>query len=209
MIVVDRDRADAPQTARARDRILEAAYGLFSAHGVGAVGVDSIVARSGVAKMSLYRHYRSKEGLVLAFLAQREKRWTLDWLEAEVMRRATAPEARLLAIFDVFDGWFQRDDFEGCAFINVLLEAEADGAVHAAAVTHLSNIRAIVARLAGEAGLADAADFAQTWHMLMKGSIVAAHEGNRAAARQARHAGMLILAGWPRAGDGAALSPPP
>jgi AcrR family transcriptional regulator len=196
----------------ARDRILEAAYGLFSARGIGTVGVDSIVAESGVAKMSLYRHYGSKEGLVLAFLEQREKRWTVDWLEAEVARRADDPAQRLLAIFDVFDGWFRRSDFEGCSFINVLLEGGVQGPVHEAAVGYLSNIRRMISRFATEAGLADVAAFAQTWHMLMKGSIVAAHEGNREAARQARHGAAMILDAWPRTAgttSGANVSPSP
>jgi AcrR family transcriptional regulator len=53
--------------AGARERILGVAYELFSRQGVGAVGVDTIIARAGTAKMSLYRHFRSKEELVLAF----------------------------------------------------------------------------------------------------------------------------------------------
>ena len=72
--------------------------------------------------MTLYRHFASKDALVLAFLERREQRWTKDWLQAEVERRATEPGERLLAIFDVFDEWFHRPDFEGCSFVNVLLE---------------------------------------------------------------------------------------
>src|SRR5919106_6239860 len=86
----------------ARERILETAYRLFSRHGVRAVGVDRIVASSGVAKMSLYRHFRSKEELVLAFLQEREQRWTRDWLHAEASRRGETGADRMLAIFDVF-----------------------------------------------------------------------------------------------------------
>lgn len=206
------DQTIGSEPRKARDRILEAAYGLFSTRGIGTVGVDSIVAESGVAKMSLYRHYRSKEGLVLAFLEQRERRWTVDWLEAEVTHRTGDPVQRLLVIFDVFDEWFQRRDFEGCSFINVLLESGVHGPVHDAAVLHLSNIRTIISRFATEAGLADVAAFAQTWHILMKGSIVAAQEGNHDAAKQARHGGALILSGWPRAtspGPENAISPTP
>ena len=68
----------------ARDRIVDTAYDLFSRHGIRAVGVDRIVAESGVAKMSLYRHFPSKDDLVLAFLQERERRWTNEWLRAEV-----------------------------------------------------------------------------------------------------------------------------
>src|SRR6266849_6186703 len=112
----------ASRPASARERIDRAAYELFSRHGIRAVGVDTISARSGVAKMTLYKHYRSKEELALAFLRRREELWTHSWLEQEVERRAHAPAARLLAVFDVFDKWFRRSDFEGCSFVKVLLE---------------------------------------------------------------------------------------
>src|SRR3989337_1298111 len=108
--------------ASARDRILAAAYELFSQRGVRDVGVDEIISHSGVAKATLYKHFPSKEDLVEAFLENREQRWTLDFVEAESRRRGNTPEEQLLAIFDVFHGWFQRDDFEACSFINVLLE---------------------------------------------------------------------------------------
>ena len=107
---------------QARDRILDTAYDLFSRHGIRAVGVDRIVAESGVAKMSLYRHFPSKDDLVLPFLQEREQRWTKDWLQAEAERRGATAAERMLAIFDVFGEWFVIEDFEGCSFINVLLE---------------------------------------------------------------------------------------
>jgi AcrR family transcriptional regulator len=178
----------------ARERILEAAYDLFSRQGIRAVGVDSIIERSGVARMTLYRHFRSKDDLVLAFLERREARWTRDWLQNEVERRATDPRERLLAIFDVFDGWFQYPDFEGCSFINVLLEiADPAHTLHVASADYLARIRGFVAGLAGEAGVADPDAFARQWHILMKGSIVAAAEGDRQAARRAREIGALLL----------------
>ena len=148
--------------------------------------------------MSLYRHFQSKEGLVLAFMDRRARLWKEQWLETEVMRRAVDPEARLLAIFDVFADWFHARDFEGCAFINVLLESVPESPVRTAAAEHLASIRAFVERLARQAQLDDPADFARTWHILMKGSIVAAGEGHRDAARDARNAGVLILQTWPR-----------
>ncbi len=184
------------ETSQARERILEAAYALFATHGIGAVGVDAIVARSGVAKMSLYRHFQSKEGLVLAFLTRREQRWTVQWLEAEVLRRASDPGARLLAIFDVLHEWFQRDDFEGCSFVTTLIQSKPGSAVRRAAVEHLANMRAVIEGFAAAADLHDPAEFAQTWHMLIKGAVVAVHEGNRGAARAAHRAGILILQGW-------------
>lgn len=187
-----------PEATGARERILDAAYDLFSRQGIGAVGIDAIIARSGTAKMSLYRHFRSKDQLVVAFLAQRERVWTRDWLAAEVDARAADPEGRLLAVFDVFHDWFQKPDFEGCSFINVLLETPADGAVRDTAVGQLAAIRVILAELAAEAGLADPERFARTWHFLMKGCIVSAQEGLRNSAREARRAAEIIIEHWQR-----------
>jgi AcrR family transcriptional regulator len=193
-------RQAAPTSAKsgsgqARQRLLTAAYDLFSRQGIRAVGIDTIIARAGVAKMTFYRQFRSKDDLVLAFLEKREQLWTHEWLEAEVKRRAATPRRRLLAIFDVFDVWFHRRDFEGCSFINVLLEtAEPRDPVRKATTTHLANIRVFLRTLAQGAGVAHPDDFARKWHVLMKGSIVAAGEGDRLAARRAQEVGRLLLA---------------
>src|ERR1700676_5259537 len=85
----------------ARERILDAAYELFSRRGIQAVGVNEVIQRAGVATATLYRHFPSKEKLVLAFLDLREQRWTKDLIKAGAMRRGSNPEERLLAIFDV------------------------------------------------------------------------------------------------------------
>jgi AcrR family transcriptional regulator len=183
-----------PVETDARSRILEAAYALFSRRGIRAVGIDAIIRESGVARMTLYRHFGSKDELVLAFLERREQRWTKDWLQHEAERRAADPADRLLAIFDVFDAWFQREDFEGCSFINVLLEtADPDSVLHRASADQLARIRAYVAGLAREAGVADPERLAHKWHILMKGSIVAAGEGDHEAARRAREVAELVL----------------
>ena len=178
-----------------RERILETAYTLFSREGTRAVGVDRIIAESGAAKMTLYRNFASKDELIMAFLERREERWTRGWLQAEATRRGTTAAERLLAIFDVFDEWFAREDFEGCSFINVMLElASADDPVRQASVGYLSAIRDFLRGLAEQAGVEDADGFARQWHILMKGSIVAAGEGDREAARRARELGELLLA---------------
>jgi AcrR family transcriptional regulator len=178
----------------ARERILEAAYELFSRQGIQAVGIDAVISRSGVARQTLYRHFASKEDLVLAFLERREELWTKGWLEEEVNGRASEPAERLLAIFDVFDEWFHRRDFEGCSFINVMLEhPDPADRVHRAGVAYLAGIRGFLEGLARAAGIADAEDFARQWHILMKGSIVAAAEGDQDAARRAKRIGAALL----------------
>ena len=183
---------------RPRERLINAAYDLFSKDGVSQVGIDTILAKSDCAKASLYSNFKTKVELAIAFLDKREAVWTRGWLESEIKRRAKTPEGRLLAIFDVFDGWFHKKSFEGCSFINVLLESKSGSSVRQAAAIHLAKIRAIVRGLAEEANLREPEKFAQAWHMLMKGSIVSAGEGNRNAARDAKYAAQLILKGWKR-----------
>jgi AcrR family transcriptional regulator len=179
----------------ARERILDTAYELFSRHGIRSVGIDRVIEESGVAKATLYRNFASKDELVVEFLRMREERWTKGWLQREVERRAAAPDERLLAIFDVFHEWFQRDDFEGCSFINVLVEADDhESPVYEATAGHLEAIRGFLSELAGDAGLARPDDFARRWHILMKGSIIAAQEGDRDAARRSRQIGEILLA---------------
>ena len=113
----------ATPTASARERILNAAYELFSRRGIRAVGTDEVIERAGVAKATLYRHFATKNDLVLAVLQRREELWTHGLIEAQSEQRGNTPEEQLLAIFDVMHDWFQlRDGYEGCSFINVLLE---------------------------------------------------------------------------------------
>jgi AcrR family transcriptional regulator len=147
--------------------------------------------------MTLYRHFKSKQDLVLAFLDRRETLWTEDWLIREVSVRAADPKERLLAIFDAYHDWFQIEDFEGCAFVNVLLDYQADNPLHIAAAGHLAKVRAFVSELATRADIKDVPMFGDIWHMLMKGCTIAAAEGNRQAALQAKRAAKVILDNWP------------
>ena len=179
----------------ARERIDHIAYELFSRHGVRSVGVDVVVARSGVAKKTLYSHYPSKEKLALAFLQRREELWTRTWLQEGVKRRARRPADRLLAIFDVFDSWFRRSDFEGCAFIKVLLEHDDPAhPIRRSTEGHIRTVRDFVRELAEEARLPDPEGFARQWQIVMIGSIIAAYAGDRDAARRAKKLGVLLLA---------------
>ncbi len=186
------------QDAPARDRILDAAYDLFSRRGIRAVGIDAVIEQSGVARMTLYRHFASKEQLALAYLERRDLVWTRDWLQAEVERRADDGAGRLLAIFDVLDAWFQQGEYVGCAFIRVLLEtADDQDAVHEASRASLERIRDYAAELARDAGAADPDDVARQWAILMQGAIVSACAGDLGSARRARAIGELLLAPQP------------
>ena len=173
------------------DRILATAYELFSHRGVRDVGINELIERSGVAKSTFYRHFPSKDALVLAFLALRDQVWTVDLIVSEARRRGTTPEGRLLAIFDVFGDWFHRDDFEACTFINVLLEMGPEHPLGEASIGYLARIRGHIQALAEEAALVRPDEFARSWHILMKGSIISATEGDFLASKRAQQ-----MAGW-------------
>lgn len=183
------------QPATARERIDRTAYELFCRHGIRAVGVDIIVARSGVAKKTLYRHYPSKNELALAFLRRRDELWIGEWLKREIEGHAGTPGEKLLAIFDAFGLWFREPDFAGCPFLNAISEhGDRKHPVRKAALRYVGEVRALIVKLAKAAGVRDAKSFARQWQLLMMGSIMAAQAGNVRAARQAKALGKLLLA---------------
>jgi AcrR family transcriptional regulator len=106
----------------ARERILLAAHDLFYRDGIRATGIDRVIAESGVAKLSFYRHYPSKNDLVLAFLDHRHARW-MAWFEDALARHGGTPQALVPALRE----WFGSEGFRGCAFINSV--GELGGAV--------------------------------------------------------------------------------
>jgi AcrR family transcriptional regulator len=186
--------AETAPAGSARERLLSTAYELFTRRGVRAVGTEEVIERAGVAKATLYRHFPTKDDLVLAVLQRREELWTYQLVEAQSRLRGNTPEEQLLAIFDVFHDWFQqRGDFEGCSFINVLLEMGTTHPAGQASVAHLDNIRGIVRERAIAAGLLDVDNFARSWHILMKGAIISAAEGDLEAAHRAQKMARILI----------------
>jgi AcrR family transcriptional regulator len=178
----------------ARERILTAAYELFSRRGIRAVGTDEVIERASVARATLYRHFATKDDLVLAVLQRREELWTHGLIEEQSRQRGDTPEEQLLAIFDVMHDWFQlRDGYEGCSFINVLLELGADHPAGRACIAHIDHVRDIVRHRALAAGLTDVEDFASSWHILMKGAIILAAVGELDAAVRARRMACTLI----------------
>jgi AcrR family transcriptional regulator len=189
-----RPGASAPQSENARERILHTAYDLFAHNGIRAVGVDRIVAESGVAKTTLYRHFGSKDDLVVAALALRETLWSREWLQREIELRGGSATERLLGIFDLFGEWFRTDDYEGCLFMRTLLElGDRTMPSGAASVAALGRVHSWLVGLAEEAGVPDPARFAGQWQLLMLGSLAKAATGDVNAAGEARKVASLLL----------------
>ena len=177
-----------------REQLVQTALDLFCRDGFHATGIDRIVAESGVAKMTLYKHFRSKEELILAALGRRDERFR-DWISEAVEGKATEPADRLTAIFDVLSEWFADQPYCGCPFINAAAEfAGPDHPVHVAAARHKRLVWEYVRDLAQAAGARNPNDLAEQILLLMEGAIVVTQvTGDREAARQARGAAEILV----------------
>lgn len=162
-----------------RDHLIDTALRLFYENGFTATGIDRILAESGVAKMTLYKHFRSKDALILAALERRDTQFRA-WLFGH-MEKAGGPEAQLLALFDALETWFTGEafpalGFSGCAFINAAGEFSAqDHPAHRLAAAHKQAVVDHLTGLCAEAGFADAEALAERLALLKEGAIATAH----------------------------------
>ncbi len=154
----------------ARQRILDTAFRLFYAHGVRAVGVDRIIAESGVAKATLYKHFAAKDDLVLAYLDVVDETWT-GQLRAAAAAAGPRPADQLVGIFDALDRACRRDGYRGCAFINAAAESEPGSPVHARTLAHKDGVRSWLRDLAQTAGAANPDRLARTLTLLLDGGL--------------------------------------
>lgn len=105
----------------ARERILVTAHDLFYRDGIRATGIDRVIEQSNVAKVTFYRHYPSKNDLILAYLNYRHDTW-MRWLRETLARHTSSGSTPLDALLGTFAEWWNRPDYRGCAFINAAAE---------------------------------------------------------------------------------------
>ena len=177
-----------------RRHLMATAWRLFYRDGYRAVGIDTLLAEAELAKMTLYNHFPSKNELIVAVIRQRSAE-VLAGLKEAVEVAGDSPKQRLLAVFDWLEFLFERDDFNGCAFIRALSEfPEPSHWVHAAAWKHKQAVRKMLERLAAKAGAKDPAGLADELRLLIDGALVAAHAtGSAKPARIARAAAANLL----------------
>src|SRR5437763_3067098 len=117
----------------ARERILDTAFRLFYAHGPRGVGVDRVIAESGVAKATLYKHFPAKDDLVVAYLDRVDEVWRAQLAEA-AEAAGDDPRDRLVGTFDALATAARHAGYRGCAFINAAGECTPGSRVHARTV---------------------------------------------------------------------------
>lgn len=155
-----------------KDKLFQTAARLFYQHGYRATGVDTIAAESGIGKMTLYRHYPSKDDLIVAYLHDSDKDF---WNHFEQLTRsAPTPREKLLAFFRGLRDYVNTPDCYGCPFLNVAAEyPETDYPGHQAALEHKQSVRAWFRQLASEAGAKNPAVLADQLFLLMDGAYTA------------------------------------
>ena len=160
-----------------RDELVSVALRLFHKYGFHATGIDKILAESGVAKNTLYRHFKSKDELILASLRKQDEEFR-NWLMREVESRNDAVE-RLLAMFDVYEEWSRTPTFFGCMFINASAEfSDADSPIHAFCREHKRLVTRYIQDLANTANMFTSEHIATYWMLLLDGAVISTQVSN-------------------------------
>lgn len=185
----------AKTTSEARQRILATADRLFYQDGIRAVGIDRIIAEAGVAKMSLYKHFPSKDDLILAVLKHREES-VLEFFRSAMERHGMRMKDKLRAFFAALKDWFESPGFRGCAFQNAAVEL-ADPA-HAGTQfvrDHKRRFQEFLAGLIEESIGKAVVKVAPAVGLLVEGAIVTAViQGSPAPVDVARDAALKLVA---------------
>jgi AcrR family transcriptional regulator len=187
-----------------RDRILATASDLFYKEGVQNVGIDRIIAESGVAKMSLYNHFKSKDALIAVWLQEQHKSWRI-WFQRTVERYARKTgELPVLAIFDVLKEWAEKPDFRGCAFINSAVElVDPEHPGYQVSLEHQQAIFDYILSLVKGTGLPNPENLTEQLVILMQGATVVAmmqHQDKADVAMQAKAAAVTLVSDARRQG---------
>lgn len=156
----------------ARERLLDTAERLFYAEGVHTVGIDRVLAESGVAKATLYKNFGNKEGLVGAYLDRRHQRQVARVTAA--LERGGTPREQVLAVFDSQTELFARPDFRGCAFAAATAEGPGGGPNEERSRTYRNYVRTVFCGILDGAGVADAESVAARLHLIYDGAQMSA-----------------------------------
>jgi AcrR family transcriptional regulator len=189
---------DPPKTGR--EWLVAAAVELFYRNGFGAVGVDQVIASAGVTKTTFYKHFESKDDLMVAAVKRRDEWESVAWDRAIRKLAGDDPVKQLLAMLDVMDLWFNDPEFHGCMFMNTAAEfPNPHDPVHEAAAAFRRKARDHRRNLAQAAGAdAESAEtFADCLTALIEGAFILRHTHNRNdAARVVRPAVAQLIAAY-------------
>jgi AcrR family transcriptional regulator len=175
---------------------MDAAFECFNFDGIRGVSADTIIERADVAKMTLYKHFPTKDALAAAYVRSRSDQW-MQWLIDRVKRPGHRPSKQLLAIFDALEEWFTSRDYYGCPFHRAAGEfPDLKNPIHKEAIRNKQELRQFVTQLVAEAGLPNRASLVDELIILMAGSEVMANiEGPANHATVARRVATRLIRG--------------
>lgn len=177
-----------------RDELVHKALKVFYRNGFNATGMDTLVKETGISKTSMYKHFRTKEDLILAVLRLRDENFR-NWLYRRMEELAKSPMDQLIAMFDALEEWFGEPGFKGCMFIKASSEyQDASHPIHKQSADHKRLLERHVTDLALKAGLAKPGELARLLLLLKEGAIATAHlKHTENAARDAKAAAIVLL----------------
>lgn len=161
-----------------RDELVQKALQAFYRNGFHATGMDRLATETGISKTPMYKHFRTKEDLILAVLRLRDEHFR-NWLYRRMEELADTPRQQLLALFDALEEWFDEPGYQGCMFIKASSEyQEASHPIHQQSADHKRLLERHMTELAEKAGLANPSAIARQLLLLKEGAIVTAHLGH-------------------------------
>lgn len=181
-------------SASKKPQLIEKALIAFNKGGYQAVGMDRLAKETGTSKTSIYKHFATKEDLIVAVLKHRDEKFR-NWFVNRTEELADTPKGRLLASFDALDEWFQDNDFLNCMFIRASCEyLDHKHPIHKACERHKRLLTAYVIGLAEQAGADEPGKLARQLMLLKEGAIVTAHiHGPVGVAANAKAAAKVII----------------
>ena len=181
-------------SASKRDELVQKALFAFYSGGFHAIGMDRLAKETGVSKTAIYKHFRTKEELILATLRLRDEQFR-NWLVRRIEALAQDPKDQLIAIFDALGEWFEEPEFKSCMFIKASSEYQDRGhPIHATAAEHKRLLVKDFTERARKAGANDPEMLARELLIVKEGAIVLAHlHDAQQVAKDARQAAEKIL----------------
>jgi AcrR family transcriptional regulator len=162
-------------SASKRDELVQKALASFYKGGFHAIGMDRLAKETGVSKTAIYKHFRTKEDLILATLRLRDEQFR-NWLQRRIEALADDPKDQLVAIFDALKEWFEEPGFRSCMFIKASSEyQDSDHPIHATSAEHKRLLSIYFTEIAEKAGASDPQDLARQLLIIKEGAIVLAH----------------------------------
>lgn len=178
-----------------RDRLIEVAVKRFYRDGFRNVGIDQVYGEVGISKTAFYKHFESKEDLMLAVLNDQRQQFE-EMLMAEIQQHAgDTPICQLRALFDLVEQVIERDEWHGCIFVNATMEFPLPhDPAHQAAARAKQAFEGVVREIADRGGAADPDAFARELCLIIEGAYVTRHvTGDRNTIEVARRLGDLVI----------------